>query len=204
MRSQKWERHHDCCHVPSNQIATMSACRSRPRRAPATILSAFDRKTHQAVLRPTSDVGWHLIRVCVTFRARFSFVGCFGIIWGMAKTTKLAFGPGIIVRGVAFRGNRWVVSAEGKGSRSCPGCGEASGSRHSWQMRRLQELPIQGVPATLEIRSGRWRCRNEQCARKTFAEAWRSRYPPRGKHSELANSFGYSPMPPAAGSANGC
>ena len=149
----------------------MSACRSRPRRAPATILSAFDRKTHQAVLRPTSDVGWHLIRVCVTFLARFSFVGCFGIIWGMAKTTKLAFGPGIIVQGVAFRGNRWVVSAEGKGSRSCPGCGEASGSRHSWQMRRLQELPIQGVPATLEIRSGRWRCRNEQCARKTFAEA---------------------------------
>ena len=46
----------------------------------------------------------------------------------MTKTTKLAFGPGIIVQGVAFRGNRWVVSAEGKGSRSCPGCGEASGS----------------------------------------------------------------------------
>jgi transposase len=88
----------------------------------------------------------------------------------MTKTTKLAFGPGIVVQSVAFRGNRWVVSAEGNGSRSCPGCGEASRSRHSWQMRRLQELPIQGVPATLEIRSGRWRCRNEQCARKTFAE----------------------------------
>jgi hypothetical protein len=41
-------------------------------------------------------------------------VGCFGIIWRMTKTTKLAFGPGIIVQGVAFRGNRWVVSAEGK------------------------------------------------------------------------------------------
>lgn len=38
-------------------------------------------------------------------------------------------------------------------------------------MRRLQELPIQGIPATLEICSGRWRCRNEHCARKTFAEA---------------------------------
>jgi hypothetical protein len=37
-------------------------------------------------------------------------------------------------------------------------------------MRRLQELPIQGVPPTLKIRSWRWRCRNEQCARKTFAE----------------------------------
>ncbi len=89
----------------------------------------------------------------------------------MTKTTKLAFGPGIIVQGVAFRGNRWVVSAEGKGSRSCPGCREASGSRHRRQIRRLQELPIQGVPATLEIRSGRWRCRNEQYARKTFALA---------------------------------
>jgi transposase len=88
----------------------------------------------------------------------------------MTKTTKLAFGPGIAVQSVVFRGNRWVVSAEGKGSRSCPGCGEASKSRHSWQMRRLQELPIQGIPATLEIRSGRWRCRNEQCARKTFAK----------------------------------
>jgi hypothetical protein len=32
------------------------------------------------------------------------------------------FGPGIIVQCVAFHGNRWVVSAEGKGSRSCPGC----------------------------------------------------------------------------------
>ena len=30
---------HDCCHVPSNQIATMSACRSRPRRAPATTIN---------------------------------------------------------------------------------------------------------------------------------------------------------------------
>jgi hypothetical protein len=131
-------------------------------------------------------------------------VGCFGIIWRMTKTMKLAFGPGIIVQGVAFRGNRWVVSAEGKGSRLCRGCGEASRSRHSWQMRRLQELPIQGVPATLEIRSGRWRCRNEQCARKTFAEALAIALPSARKHSELANSFDCSPMPRAAGSANGC
>jgi len=88
----------------------------------------------------------------------------------MTKTTKLAFGPGIVVQGVVFRGNRWVVSAEGKGSRLCPGCGDASGSRHSLQMRRLQELPIQGVPATLELRSGLWKCRNEECSRKTFPE----------------------------------
>ena len=104
------------------------------------------------------------------FSCSIFLVGSFGIIWRMRKTTKLAFGPGLIVQGVAFRGNSWVVSAEGKGTRSCPGCGEASRSPHSWRVRRLQELPIQGVPATLEIRSGRWKCRNEQCARKTFAE----------------------------------
>jgi transposase len=86
------------------------------------------------------------------------------------KTAKLAFGSGIIVRGVAFREGRWVVAAEGQGARSCPGCGETSTSRHSSHARRLQDLPIQGVPATLELRSGRWKCRNEQCARKTFAE----------------------------------
>ena len=44
------------------------------------------------------------------------------------------------MQGVPFRGNRWAVSAEGKGSRLRPGCGDASRSRHSWQMRRLQEL----------------------------------------------------------------
>jgi hypothetical protein len=71
---------------------------------------------------------------------------------------------------VAFREGRWVVAAEGQGARSCPGCGETSTSRHSSHVRRLQDLPIQGVPATLELRSGRWKCRNEQCARKTFAE----------------------------------
>jgi transposase len=113
----------------------------------------------------------------------------------MTKTTKLAFGPGIIVQCVAFHGNRWVVSAEGKGSRSCPDCGEASGSRHSWQMRRLQELPIPGVPATLEIRSGRWRCLNEQCARKTFAETLAIALPSARKTrrvGELVRLFGHS------------
>ncbi len=50
------------------------------------------------------------------------------------------------------------------------GLGEISRSRHSWHVRRLQDLPIQGVSATLELRSGRWRCHNEQCARKTFVE----------------------------------
>jgi hypothetical protein len=111
-------------------------------------------------------INWGLIH----FACSISHGWRFRHIWGMMKTAKLAFGSGIIVRGVAFREGRWVVAAEGRGTRSCPGCGETSRSRHSWQVRRLQDLPIQGVPTTLELRSRRWKCRNEQCARKTFVE----------------------------------
>ncbi|SDR63580.1 Transposase [Rhizobiales bacterium GAS113] len=62
-------------------------------------------------------------------------------------------------------------------------------------MRRLQELPIQGVPATLEIRSGRWKCRNEQCARETFAETLAIALPSARKTrrvGELVRLFGHA------------
>ena len=41
----------------------------------------------------------------------------------------------------------------------------------SWHVRRLQDLPIQGVHTMVELRSGRWKCHNELCSRKTFPEA---------------------------------
>ena len=82
----------------------------------------------------------------------------------------MAFGPGVIVRSVAFRENHWFVSAEEAGRRSCPKCGQLSSSRHSWRVRRLQDLPIQGTPVVVELRLGRWRCRNEQCPRKILVE----------------------------------
>jgi transposase len=88
----------------------------------------------------------------------------------MAKKAKLDFGPGVVVQGIVFRENRWFVSAKGTGARSCPECGQASATRHSWHVRRLQDLPIQGAPVVLELRLGRWRCSNEQCVRKTFVE----------------------------------
>ena len=89
----------------------------------------------------------------------------------MTKAAKLALGPSVVVQSVAFRGGRWVVAAEGSGGRSCPDCGETSSSRHSWHVRRLQDLPIQGVHTMVELRSGRWKCHNELCSRKTFPEA---------------------------------
>jgi len=113
----------------------------------------------------------------------------------MAKKAKLAFGPGVVARSVVFRENRWFVTADGDGIRTCPGCGNTSNSQHGWHTRRLQDLPIQGVPVTLELRSGRWKCRNEQCARGTFVEKLASA-PPFARNTrrvgELVRLFGHA------------
>jgi transposase len=61
-------------------------------------------------------------------------------------------------------------SAIGEGDQRRPDCGEHSKSRHSWHNRRLQDLPVQGERVALELRLGRWRCRNRRCERQTFVE----------------------------------
>ncbi|AZG78826.1 ISL3 family transposase [Methylocystis rosea] len=113
----------------------------------------------------------------------------------MTKKANFAFGPGVVVRGVVFRENRWFVWADGAGARSCPECGGASASRHSWHVRRLHDLPIQGAPVVLELRSGRWRCLNERCARKTFVERLTTASPFARKTrrvSDLVRLFGHA------------
>ncbi|MGJ0531902.1 transposase family protein [Methylocystis sp.] len=113
----------------------------------------------------------------------------------MTKKANLAFGPGVVVRSVVFRENQWFVSADGAGVRSCPECGGASASRHSWHFRRLQDLPIQGAPVVLELRLGRWRCLNEGCARKTFVERLATAFPFARKTrrvSDLVRLFGHA------------
>src|SRR5512133_3245485 len=52
----------------------------------------------------------------------------------------------------------------------CPVCGECSRSRHSCYLRRLQDLPWQGVSVQLWATVGRFRCRNPACPRKIFCE----------------------------------
>ena len=52
----------------------------------------------------------------------------------------------------------------------CPLCGECSHSRHSCYLRRLQDLPWQGVAVQLWATVGRFRCRNPPCPRKIFCE----------------------------------
>jgi hypothetical protein len=50
----------------------------------------------------SNPVALHLIGVCVTLRVDFTWSACSAYL-GVMKKAKLAFGPGIIVRGLAFR-----------------------------------------------------------------------------------------------------
>jgi transposase len=88
----------------------------------------------------------------------------------MQKTEKWTFEPEVRVDGMDFVKGCGLATAFGTGTRSCPDCGVASTSQHSWHFRQLQDLPAQGVSVTIKLQVGRWRCRNEQCSRRTFVE----------------------------------
>jgi transposase len=46
-------------------------------------------------------------------------------------------------------------------------------SHHSTYLRHLRDLPWQGRPVRIEMKTRRFRCRNRQCKRKVFAESLR-------------------------------
>lgn len=52
----------------------------------------------------------------------------------------------------------------------CPECGRPSRSRHSSYLRRLQDLPWQGLAVQMRLRVRRFRCRNPGCLRQVFTE----------------------------------
>jgi transposase len=79
-------------------------------------------------------------------------------------------GPGIQVLEAKNPNGIWMVSAEGLGSGRCPDCESLSTSRHSRYLRRLQDLPVQGVTVALNVKVNRWRCCNRGCERKTFSD----------------------------------
>jgi hypothetical protein len=62
----------------------------------------------------------------------------------------------------------YVVFATSTAPARCPGCDASSASRHGIHRRYLQDLPIQGLPVTLQVSVTRWRCPNPDCARQTF------------------------------------
>ena len=78
--------------------------------------------------------------------------------------------PELEVNSVERREPGWLVALDSRESASCPECGTQSSSRHSSYLRTLQDLSTQGTLVTIQARVTRWRCRNEQCGRRIFAE----------------------------------
>src|SRR5450432_3484628 len=88
----------------------------------------------------------------------------------MRAKSEWAPWPGVRVERVERVKGRWVVSAIGQASGSCPGCGDRSTHRHGWHERGVQDLPVQGMAVIVKLRVIRWRCRNGQCERQTFTD----------------------------------
>jgi transposase len=88
----------------------------------------------------------------------------------MKAIAKWVLDPGVRVLDAECRDGRWVISALGLGTARCPECDVRSTRRHGWQVRHLQDLPVQGAQVTLRVKLTRWRCQNRRCERQTFAD----------------------------------
>lgn len=65
----------------------------------------------------------------------------------------------------------WIVAANGPEHGQCPGCKRRSTSRHSRYVRTLNDLSAFGATVALKVRASRWRCKNDSCAVKFFADS---------------------------------
>ncbi len=53
---------------------------------------------------------------------------------------------------------------------ACPGCAQFSSRIHSYYQRRLADLPWNGIPVEIQLRTRRFFCDAEPCARRIFTE----------------------------------
>ena len=86
------------------------------------------------------------------------------------KISTLGAAPNLTIMTVEQHEADWAVSVSGGDHAACPLCGVRSHSRHGSYRRTLRDLPAQGASVEVRARLTRWRCRNEQCERRIFAE----------------------------------
>ncbi|HME21289.1 MAG TPA: ISL3 family transposase, partial [Acetobacteraceae bacterium] len=88
----------------------------------------------------------------------------------MKSLAAWAPSPNLNVLSVSPGEAAWIVELDSSIPAACPECGTTSSSRHSSYHRTLQDLPAQGTPITIRVRATRWRCSNDGCDRRIFAE----------------------------------
>lgn len=65
----------------------------------------------------------------------------------------------------------FVIAKETKSS-CCPLCQRSSERKHSSYMHIIHDLPIQGKPVLLYLRTQKWFCTNASCKRNVFTERY--------------------------------
>jgi transposase len=114
----------------------------------------------------------------------------------MRTKLRLTDLPEIRIETILRDHDGYTVHARSAGHTNCPDCETLSTARKDTYRRRLQDLPIQGVPVRLERQITRWRCRNKQCARQSFAEPLDPSVPACGRRTwrvrELARLVGHA------------
>jgi transposase len=88
----------------------------------------------------------------------------------MKPLSSWAPAPHLNVEAVEQAELGWVVAVDSRDRAVCPDCDTASNSRHSSYHRTLRDLPAQAAPVIVKARVTRWRCRNDRCDRRVFAE----------------------------------
>lgn len=89
-----------------------------------------------------------------------------------------------------------IVRAWSQELPQCPACFGSAISYHSRYIRRMRDLPWQGRQVELQIQTRRFRCRNNLCDRKIFAERLPSVATPRARETkrlcEMVGLVGYA------------
>jgi transposase len=102
----------------------------------------------------------------------------------------------LILEGVEQTGSGVALLVRMDQSPRCPACSSAAVSRHSEYTRTLRDLPWQRQPVTIRLRTRRFRCRQEGCQQKVFAERLPgladSRARETGRRRQMVRLVGYA------------
>jgi transposase len=90
----------------------------------------------------------------------------------MVTTSHIPFIlPGLAVTQAVLNESELLLDLQSvEASAPCPQCGTASQRFHSSCQRPVQDTPVGRISLRLQIRVWRFRCGNETCTQKTFAE----------------------------------
>jgi transposase len=101
----------------------------------------------------------------------------------------------LLLEGVDQRDGVIIIRVRSTQSPRCPACASLRVSYHSHYDRHVRDLPWQGRPVQLRLQTRRFRCRNDACPRRIFAEHLSTVAVPRARESsrrrEIIGQVGY-------------